>query len=591
MIPVARRSWAAVLVAIAVSSPAPAQYANPPTVVGWLAGALAQSNPDGVRVSGTDLGWTFEHRGRLFILFGDTWITPSMCDSGLFNDDAQGILPLQRPAQAPRVTYFTRTGAPLDFDGIRIYRDGRSLPMLALQVPVAGFSDGTDAFAVFSREEYHPCEPGEAGTEPHCPPPPGAPEDRFRCSPTLGECAPPLAPLLCDPASRSGCLRFQRCEPGNGTGFCIDPGSSQYIGTVASEPFAAVHRVDIGVQRQDDPVAYDSVAVWHTNRFFNVTARTVTKFLGTSSGNDYRPGHAAVLMWGRPGFWAERGRQAQLYLMAHPLPFAPAPDGKRIFEPQYFAGIDPGSGDPRWSRSQSEAQPLALDGRVGGSPHEELPLPDQMAISWLPEPVNKWVMLYGGDVPDLFLSDPRNARPGPAPGSIRIRFADHPWGPWSVAIPHLIPGDPEQIGDPYGPGGFLFHRACQPPNGLACGFNQLALCEGATPIENGRLYAPNIIDPYTEVDPGRGVTIYWNVSTINPYGVILMKSTIRPGQACAGDCDGNDRITVDEIVTLVNVALGTTAARSCPNSVPDSTEIDVTFVVRAVHNALTGCPS
>jgi hypothetical protein len=248
-----------------------------------------------------------------------------------------------------------------------------------------------------------------------------------------------------------------------------------------------------------------------------------------------------LLVWGRPGFTAEEGRQAQLYLMAHRLPLRRDGRGRARLRPLYFAGVSPGSGEPRWSRRQTRATPLALDGVVGGSPREEQPIVDQMAVSWVGEPVNKWVMLYGGDLPDYALMDAAAARPGPAPGAVRIRFADHPWGPWSPAEPHLLPGSPMVAGDPYGPGGVLFHDRCvdqgpavcapgdpsRPPDFFFPGCPSLAAA-----FDIGRFYGPNIIDAYTRPDPASGgLELFWNVSTWNPYGVALVRSVIRPGES------------------------------------------------------------
>jgi len=42
------------------------------------------------------------------------------------------------------------------------------------------------------------------------------------------------------------------------------------------------------------------------------------------------------------------------------------------FEPQYFAGLDPNSGEPTWSPLQSHAKPLALDGIEDGDPYESV---------------------------------------------------------------------------------------------------------------------------------------------------------------------------------------------------------------------------
>jgi hypothetical protein len=159
-----------------------------------------------------------------------------------------------------------------------------------------------------------------------------------------------------------------------------------------------------------------------------------------------------------------------------------------------------------------------------------------MAVSWIGDPLNTWVMIYGGDLADYLLTDPANARPGPAPGALRIRFAEHPWGPWTPPETLLAPGSPSVTGDPYGPGGVLFHTACQDDGPSLCARSDpsrppdtfLPGCpEFARAFDIGRFYAPNIIDSYTRPDGAGGVDIFWNVSTWNPYSVIFARTNLR----------------------------------------------------------------
>jgi hypothetical protein len=68
----------------------------------------------------------------------------------------------------------------------------------------------------------------------------------------------------------------------------------------------------------------------------------------------------------------------------------------------------------------------------------------------------------------------------------------------------------------------------------------------------------------------------------------------QPPPICVGDCDGSGDVTVDEIVTLVNMALGSqTQLSACPHGIPaditDVSQIDVSVIVQAVNNALSGC--
>jgi hypothetical protein len=263
----------------------------------------------------------------------------------------------------------------------------------------------------------------------------------------------------------------------------------------------------------------------------------VKRFTGLPFGNDYRPGKGALLVWGRPFFNAEEGRQSQLYLMVHPLPVRRAHDGEWRFRPWYFAGVTR-SGLPLWSRVQGRAKPLALDGEIGGSPFEEQPLVNQFSVSWVGGSIRKWVMLYSGNTADYLILDPANARPGPEPGSVRIRYADHPWGPWSPPQPHLLEGLPDQIGAAVGPGGVLFHPACQDAPGAPCAESDPvrpidSFLPGCPPVgrtfDRGFFYGANIIDAYTEADGSGGMNLYWNLSTWNPYAVLYLKTNLKPG--------------------------------------------------------------
>lgn len=68
-------------------------------------------------------------------------------------------------------------------------------------------------------------------------------------------------------------------------------------------------------------------------------------------------------------------------------------------------------------------------------------------------------------------------------------------------------------------------------------------------------------------------------------------STPTPGgSVCAGDCDGNGEVTVNEIILLVNIDLGAADAPACPEGIPDGVSVDITSIIRAVNIALTECP-
>jgi hypothetical protein len=226
-----------------------------------------------------------------------------------------------------------------------------------------------------------------------------------------------------------------------------------------------------------------------------------------------------------------------MYLMAHRLPIRRDRAGDVRHRPRYFAGVRPGSGEPIWTPHESRAEPLAMDGIVGGNPDDDQPYPNQTAVSWLGPPVNKWMMLYGGGG-----SDVSGGSGNAAAGAIRVRFADHPWGPWTPSVAHLDPGNPTVVGDPYGPGGFIFNPACEDQLPAVCARSDPSrpidyFVPGCAPVgalvDTGILYAPNIIDAYTRSDGAGGLDVFWNVSVWNPYLVALLRTNVKPGSASA----------------------------------------------------------
>jgi len=64
------------------------------------------------------------------------------------------------------------------------------------------------------------------------------------------------------------------------------------------------------------------------------------------------------------------------------------------------------------------------------------------------------------------------------------------------------------------------------------------------------------------------------------------------GSGCIGDCSQDGEVTVDEIITMVNIALGSQPISGCLAGDGNSDgQITVDEIVTAVNNALNGCPS
>ena len=62
--------------------------------------------------------------------------------------------------------------------------------------------------------------------------------------------------------------------------------------------------------------------------------------------------------------------------------------------------------------------------------------------------------------------------------------------------------------------------------------------------------------------------------------------------ACTGDCDGSGNVTVNELIIVVNIALGNLPLSACPIGDADgSGDITVNEIIKAVGFALTSCPT
>ncbi len=74
-------------------------------------------------------------------------------------------------------------------------------------------------------------------------------------------------------------------------------------------------------------------------------------------------------------------------------------------------------------------------------------------------------------------------------------------------------------------------------------------------------------------------------------GAPLALASPAVAQSCVGDCNTSADVTVDEIVTMVNLALtgGTTGCTAADSNSDGSVTVDE--IITAVNNALTGCPA
>jgi hypothetical protein len=224
----------------------------------------------------------------------------------------------------------------------------------------------------------------------------------------------------------------------------------------------------------------------------------------------------------RPGYAGPRGlgRDDRLYFAYVDMPTYAA-DGHVAWAPHYFEQVT--NDKPVFSTNQADAAPLDLSAGAEDTT-EAFDMVNQGSVIWV-EPIKQWMMLYGGDLPaaalDLLLGGGAMQVARDPEGAIRGRFAVHPWGPWSAPISVLKAGNPNAIEQPpgaqYGSGGILHYAGCTKD----CAPSEAYFDTG----DAGRLYGASIVGQWTE---GRsdGADVYWNVSTYNPYGVVLMKTHI-----------------------------------------------------------------
>jgi hypothetical protein len=210
---------------------------------------------------------------------------------------------------------------------------------------------------------------------------------------------------------------------------------------------------------------------------------------------------------GIPVFGAARYRASIPYLAVAPR--------ETFADPRswaFFAGLS--GGKPVWLTRDQWESGRNLGGRwkpPAGAEMFDAALPGdrcvgEHSVTWN-EPLKKWLLVYNCDPPaGLHASG----------AGIQARVASEPWGPWSAPITLL--------------------NAAHDPGALCALIMSPGGCPGRVSVPSGRgagfFYAPFVIDRFTqnETPPGPGqpkrTTIYWVVSTWNPYYVVVMRSTL-----------------------------------------------------------------
>jgi hypothetical protein len=192
------------------------------------------------------------------------------------------------------------------------------------------------------------------------------------------------------------------------------------------------------------------------------------------------PGGPFILVWGTGAY-----RKSDAYLSITPAAQFESGKGTR-----YFAGLDAGNA-PIWSEKEPDARAIVQNGTMG-----------DLSVTWCKD-LGLWLMTY----------DSRE----PAPRGILFSYSRTPWGPWS---------EPQIIFNAVRDGAvgkFIHNPQASPDDGLAGPV--IGKGQANPQAVRGGAYAPYVIERWTKWQ-GAELSIYYVLSTWNPYVVVLMKSRL-----------------------------------------------------------------
>ena len=136
------------------------------------------------------------------------------------------------------------------------------------------------------------------------------------------------------------------------------------------------------------------------------------------------------------------------------------------------------------------------------------------------------------------------------------------------------------------------HTATAAPTGTRTATPTLHSTATATPPSTATSTPPSSATPTSSraETPSRTPSTT-PTTTPTPTVPVGATPTATPPPLCVGDCDGGSVVTIDELITLVNIALGTAPPSACADGVPHGAAVDIALIIRAVNNTLNGCAS
>jgi hypothetical protein len=271
----------------------------------------------------------------------------------------------------------------------------------------------------------------------------------------------------------------------------ISDGDQMYVifGTdnFASNPAGQPAHPNGGPTRTVMTSAIDDAQTLQFRYLYDLSSGPDGKFTFVATGPDGR----YTDIWGTQAAETEY-RHSSVYFARKPTNGLSEPAGM-----QYFRGTD-SHGRPLFGASESSAVPLFHD-----VPRD---CAGEISTQWNLY-LKRWVLLY--NCADNTVSNRRG---------IYMRMSTHPWGPWSA--PATVFANRDGLCQ-------FIHRA-PAPDRPPCD----ALSAPDREQVQGGAYAPGIINDLTKggvTKLGRWSTIYYTMSTWNPYQVVVMQSTVREG--------------------------------------------------------------
>jgi hypothetical protein len=195
-------------------------------------------------------------------------------------------------------------------------------------------------------------------------------------------------------------------------------------------------------------------------------------------------------------------RASDVYLAVVPASMFESGEGTR-----YFSGLV--NGQPTWSTSESAARPVLVDNPLKTPSYT--PSVGNVSVMFSNE-LDLWLMTY----------DSKGGGQAQTHGGFYFAYAREPWGPWS---------EPQLIFNPRrdGASGSYIHDPSILPNPPGDGLNGPTIGPNDPSSTPGGPYAPYMIERFTTITGDR-LSIYYTLSTWNPYTIVEMRSDFTIGR-------------------------------------------------------------